>query len=314
MKLYIRMGGALLEHGDSSQAVVNLQKSTTVAESMVQKSPSASQSNQNLFETYIDIIGPLVAIDTLNVGDFKQAELYARKALAIAQALWSADSKNVRARTMLTFAYEGMGDSLRLTRPDLAGEWYRKSLALTREMASAYPAGSEARRWVASRDEELAAVLSEREDALERLQLLKEANRMWNELATASPGKPQYRMSVMRSYCKLTDAELVVGDLAQARQFAAAALPFLSEFTPASPSRLVLRDVGFCDASLGSLQHRIAKGRSLTSLERHAAATESRDWFQKSDAVWREWDRRGGSTPESELKHNKVLRLLQETK
>jgi tetratricopeptide (TPR) repeat protein len=312
MKLYIRMGGALLEHGAPSEAVANLQKAIAVAESMAKRSPSAGQSDQNLFEVYIDIIGPLVGTDTLNVGDSTQAEIYARKALTIAEALGSGDSQNVRARTGLTYAYESMGDSLRLTRPDMAGEWYRKSIALTKEIASAYPQGSEARHWIASRDEELSAVLGAKDHLWERLHLLKDANRIWNELARASPGRPQFRMSLMRSYCKLTDAELAAGNLTQARQFAQAALPFLSEFTPASPSLLVLRDVGFCDASLGDLQRRIAKDRSLTSFERHTAETESHDWFQKSDDVWREWNRRGGSTPESELERNKVVRLLQE--
>jgi len=312
MKLYIRMGGALLEHGAPSEAVANLQKSITVAESMAQRSPSASQSDQNLFEVYIDIIGPLVGTDTLNVGDSRQAEVYARKALAIAEALGSSGTQNIRARTDLTFAYESMGDSLRLTRPDVAGDWYRKSIALTKEFVSAYPGGSEARHWIASRDEELAAVLGAKGHLLERLQLLKDANRIWNELARASPGRPQFRMSLMRSYCKLTDAELAAGNLTQARQFAQAALPFLTEFIPASPSLLVLRDVGFCDASLGDLQRRIAKDRSLTSFERHTAETDSHNWFQKSDDVWREWNMRGGSTPESELERDKVERMLQE--
>jgi serine/threonine protein kinase len=314
MKLYIRMGGALLEHGDSPQAVRNLQKSIAVAESMAQKSPSASQANDNLLEVYIDIIGPLVGTDALNVGDSAQAEIYARKALAIAEPLGSRDSKNIRARADLTFAYESMGDSLRLTRPDMAGQWYRKSIALTKEIAAAYPVGSEARHWIASRDEELAAVLGAKKHALERLQLLKDANRIWNELVRASQGRPQFRMSLMRSYCKLIDAELAAGNLAQARQFAQGALPFLSEFTPASPSRLVLRDVGFCDTSLGNLQRRIAEDRSLGALERHAAERESHDWFQKSNDVWNEWNRRGSPTPESELERNKVLRWLQEKK
>src|SRR5262245_53155517 len=50
--------------------------------------------------------------------------------------------------------YELMRDSLRLTRPAIAAEWYRKSLAATREVASRYPAGSFAHAWLAVRNEE----------------------------------------------------------------------------------------------------------------------------------------------------------------
>jgi eukaryotic-like serine/threonine-protein kinase len=56
-----------------------------------------------------------------------------------------------------------------------------------------------------------------------------------------------------RLYCKLSDAELAVNDLAKARQYADLSLPILKEFNPASPSLLVVRDVGFCYESLGSV-------------------------------------------------------------
>jgi hypothetical protein len=220
------------------------------------------------------------------------------------------DGKNVQARHDLAFAYERMGDSLRLTQPTAAAGWYRKSLALTKETVLRYPLGGEAQEWIAFREEDLAAVLGEREHAVDRLRLLEEANSTWKELASASPGKRQYRVILMRSDCKLTDAELQSSDLAKARQYGDLVLPFLEEFKPDSPSLTVLREIAFCDESMGNLQRRVEMDRALSASQREAARAASRQWYRRSADVWAEWNRRGAATPESELERRKVASLL----
>jgi hypothetical protein len=117
----------------------------------------------------------------------------------------------------------------------------------------------------------------------------------------------------MRSYCRLSDAELAVGDLVKARQFANSALPFFDEFKLTSPSLLVLRDVGFCFESLGNVQRQIALDHSLSAAERQTAEADARNWYLKSAEVWDEWNRRGAATPESEAERHKVKRLLRAT-
>ncbi len=313
-QLYIKLAGALTELGSQAEALANLRRSIAVAEDLAQKSPSVKPAQRFLCGVYRFIIGPLVGTDTLNVADSKQAQIYARKVLAIAEALAAGDSKNVRARIDLILAYAAMGESFRLTRPATASEWYRKSIAHTEELARDYPAGSDIHYWIPLFDEELAATLLARGQAFERLHLLQEANSIWKEQVAASPGKPQYRMSLMRSYCKLSDAELAVNDLAKARQYADLSLPILKDFNPSSPSLLVVRDVGFCYESLGNLQRRIARGRSLSLPERRAAEVESHRWFQKSADAWNEWNKRGAATPESEDERLKVERLLGNSK
>src|SRR6516162_2458420 len=310
MRIYIRMAGALVEHGNLLEALGNLGRSLAVAEGMVQKSPSSSQAKQYLFEAYNDMNMPLAGTETLNVGDSKQAETNARKALALVEEMIASDSSNIWARNHLSHGYELMGDSLRLTRPAIAAEWYRKSLAATREAASRYPTGSFAHGWLAVRNEELAAVLGGKEQALERLRLLEDANNLWQELVSASPGKPQHRMSLMRSDCKLSDAELAVNDLQKARQFADLSTTFFNEFKITSQSLLVLRDVGFCYESLGNVQRHIAMDRTLSASERRDAARSSQEWYRKSIEIWGEWNRRGGATPESEVERRKLERLL----
>src|SRR6516165_1123125 len=311
MRLYIRIAGALIEHGSQSEALVNLSASVAVAVGVAQESLSTNQSKQDLFEAYNFIIAPLAGTETLSVGDSMQAQMYARKALAIVEEMVASDRSNVWARNHLSYGYELMGDSLRLTRPAIAADWYRKSLAGTKEVAPRYPVGSYAHDLLAVRDEELAAVLLAREHVLERLHLLEDANNVWQELVSASPGKPQYRMSLMRSYCKLSDAQLALNDLQRARKYADSSLPFFNEFKITSQSLLVLRDVGFCYESLGNVQRRIAMDRTFSQAEKRAAAGDSRQWYRKSMEVWEEWNRRGATTPESEAERRKVVRMLQ---
>jgi hypothetical protein len=241
----------------------------------------------------------------LNAGDEKNAQVYARKALAIAEALAATDSTNAQARGDLAFVYWTVGNSLRSI-PAAAAPWYRKSISASKQLTSR----SEAQHFVAFRDESLAAVLVGRNQTAERLRLLLEANGLRQELAKTDPDVPESRLHMMRSYCALSDAELAANDLSQARKYADRAAALSHEFHVSSPSLLVLRDIGYCDKVLGNVHRRAASDPALPAEERRASAAASREWYTKSSEVWREWDRRGVATPESEAERNKVEGLL----
>jgi eukaryotic-like serine/threonine-protein kinase len=188
----------------------------------------------------------------------------------------------------------------------MAGAWYRKSLNLTQKLAPLYY-GAGARHWLAIMDEGLAEVLDKKEQAPERLRLLLEANPIRRELAQTSP---HGRLHLMRSYCKLSDAELAVANIAKARQYAEAALPFLGEYAVTSPSLLVLRDLGFCFESEGELHRRLATDRVYPPAQRLVEEAESRTWYRKSADVWTTWNARNAATPESERERRKVEHVL----
>jgi serine/threonine protein kinase len=305
MRLYGDMGRALNELGNQSEALENDRKAVALADALVQRHPSSVHAQRAVFQADEDIVFPLAGRDALNVGDAGQAQVYARKALALAQRLGGMDSKNVQGQYDLALAYSGMGDSFRLTNQDVASAWYRKSILLTKELAPHYGAG--ARHWLAIRDEALAEVLDKKEQAPERLRLLLEANQIRRELAETSP---HGRLHLMRSYCKLSDAELALGNVAKARQYAAAALPSLNEFKVTSPSLLVLRDIGFCYESEAAVQQYRAAELVSSPPERVVAADEARKWYRKSADAWRTWNVRGAATPESDRERRKVERLL----
>jgi serine/threonine protein kinase len=312
--LYIRLAGAQIELGLQSDALANLRQAISICEGLAQKSPSAKRARQALLGVYSAINGPLIGTETLNAGDSEEAQLYARRMLSIAEELAANEGQSADTRYYLSFAYQGMGNSFRLTEPGIAANWYRKSVALTKEMAPGYPTGSQVHEMLAGRAEELAAVLAAQEHARERLNLLLDANDTWKELVSANPGKPQNRLSLMRSYCRLNDAELAANDLEKARQFADLSLPLLNQFSPNSQSLLVLRDVGFCYESMGNLERRLARSPSLSTAKRRAAAAASLDWYSKSYDVWTEWEKRGAATLESEIERRKVEYLLQSAK
>jgi eukaryotic-like serine/threonine-protein kinase len=303
--LYLKRASALNEIGNQAEALASNRQAVALAEALVQQFPSSVQDRRELFVSYENIVLPLAGRDALNVGDSEQAQVYARKGLNIAQALAGIDKKNAQALYDLTLAYTSVGDSYRLTRPGVASQWYRKSLDLTENLAPLY--GEGARHWVAIRNEALAEVLRGQSEAPERLHLLLEANGIRKELGETSP---HGRLHLMRSYCKLSDAELDMKDVAKAKQYANAALPLLSAFQVTSPSLLVLRDVGFCYESEAEVQHRIALDPALPPAERRNAADASRDWYQKSLEAWATWNNRGAATPESDHERRKVEHLL----
>jgi hypothetical protein len=153
-----------------------------------------------------------------------------------------------------------------------------------------------------------------RPQAPERLHRLQEANTIRQAIARKGPNPPLDRMHLMRSYCRLSEAELAIKDLAKAGIYADSSLPFFKEFDATSPSLIVLRDLGLCYEDLGNVKQQTAMSHSVSSLERQTAESDAREWYLKSDAVWNEWERRGAATPASEHERHKVERLLQVTR
>jgi eukaryotic-like serine/threonine-protein kinase len=302
---YLGKASTLNELGKQSEALENNRKAVALAEVLAQQFPTSLPARRALFLAYEDLILPLAGRDALNVSDSSHAQVYARKGLTIALMLVGVDSKNAQAQFDLARAYTSMGDAFRQSNPDIASTWYRKSIVLTKQLFPLY--GSGAQHWLAIRDEALAEVLVKKKDAPEQLHLLQEANLRRQKLAETSP---HGRLHLMRSYCKLSDTELTVNDLTKARQYANAALPFLDKFNVTSPSLLVLRDLGFCYESEGTLQHHIAMDLELPSTERLTAEAESRRWYSKSAEAWSTWNKRGAATPESERERHKVENFL----
>jgi hypothetical protein len=175
---------------------------------------------------YTNIVGPLAGRETLNAGRAHQAEIYARKGVAAAEELMASDPTNMEARYSLGYAYTKMADSLFSTRPSEASAWYRKSIELTKQMRFR----AEAQRELAERDETLASVLMTKAQAPERLHLLQEANMIRQEMAKTGPNPPLDRVHLMRSYCRLSDAELTMDQVADAGRHAASSVRFFDEF------------------------------------------------------------------------------------
>ena len=307
-RIHFRIGGTLNELGLNAESLEHFRSSIGVLEDLTRKSPSSKQARRGVFVVYNTIVSILAGEEMLNAGDVSQARLYAQKALTMAQELAASDSKNEQSRRDLAYAYWGMGNGFRVTQPATAGVWYRKSISLTQELVPR----SEAQYFVATRKEALAAVLAKKEQATERLHLLQEANALRQQMASADQNISARRLALMRSYCRVSDAELAVNDLAKAREYVHSSLPFLNEFSTTSPSLLVQRDVALCYESLGNVQRQMSMSRSASPAERKTAAAATRQWYLKSDAVWNEWKRRGAATPESENERRKLGQLLQE--
>jgi len=304
-RLYSRIGRTLNELGSQEESLENFRRAIAISENLAAKAPDSKTAQRNLFAAYQIVVGPLAGIEMLNAGDYKNAQIYARKALDIAEAFAARDRTNAQARSDLAFAYWTVGTSFRSRQPAVAAAWYRKAISATKQLSG--PRHSSLRHFC---DEQLAAVLVSNSQAAERLRLLLEANRLRQEAANTGPELPEDRLHMGRSYCLLSDAELALDNVSKAREYADRCRPYLDEFQLSSPSLLVLRDLGYCYKALGNIQGRIARERSLRAAERSAAAALSRDWYTKGSAVWSEWRRRGAATFEREAERHRLERLL----
>jgi serine/threonine protein kinase len=178
---YGRLGLALNEFGSNREAIASHEKAIAIAEDLVRKFPSR-RTKRGLFALYSNIVGTLAGREILNAGKVREAQMYSHRAVALAEELAAGDTTNMQARSDLAGAYIRMGDSLATTSPAEAHQWYRKSIAVTKELGSR----SDASRALADRDETLATLLTIVQPP-ERLHLLEEANRIRQEIAKASP-------------------------------------------------------------------------------------------------------------------------------
>jgi serine/threonine protein kinase len=302
--LYGRLGNALNDLGSNAEAIARFQKAVAVAEDVARKFPSA-RAKRSVFAWSANFVAALCGREMLNAGQPEMAQTYARKGLAIAEELAASDATNVQARHDLAHAYTKMGESLRLKQPIEAIAWCRKAITLTK----ALPQNDDAQRELAEREEALAELLVTKRDATDQLNLLIQANVLREQLANRGPNSPVDRLRLMRSYCRVSDAEVAMDRLADAKTSLALARLFFDEFKPSSPSLSVLRDLGLCYQAFGNVS--VASGRSLSGVERRAAHAEAREWYEKSAEVWKEWLKRGAATTDSEAERRRIERLLQ---
>jgi len=299
---------ALMDSDSQPEALAAMRQGIAVAEKAVEKAPSEEGALRDLFLGYYFIVGPLAGHEIANVGDVNQAQVYARKALAIAQQLRNRDSQNAQARVDSGYALEVMGNAFRVTQPAVAAGYYRNALAIAKDHGAGAPPHKD-EVVIADLDEQLAGVMTEKKQALERLHVLEEANGIRQQLASAEDVGPQDRFYLMRSYCKLAAAELALDDRMQAQQYAQAAQPFFTEFKLSSPSLTIVRDLGFCYETFADLA-RVAASHSPTPAARRAARSDAHRWYLNSVAAWTEWVRRGVATSDSEHERRKIERLL----
>ena len=139
---------------------------------------------------------------------------------------------------------------------------------------------------------------------------MQEANTIRQQVSEKGHNLPLDRVHLMRSYCRLSDAELAMNNLANAKIHADTSLAFFKEFNATSSSLIVLRELGLCYESLGNVQRRIAMSHSVSPAERQTAQADARQWYLKSLGVWDEWNKRGAGTPASEHERRKMERLL----
>lgn len=305
-RLHNLIGRTLTALGIHAEAYANLQQAVTMAEALSRRSPPPTAAKRRLYFAYHSMFEFFGGEEMLDLGEYNQAEAYARKALAAAEDMVTIDPKDADARQILGFAYQDMGRALRFTHPATAAAWYRKSILFAKELTPP----SDAEHQIATDEESLAAVFRRKEQAAERLHLLQDANTLREKLASTEPDVSYHRHDRMRSDCMLSEAELAVNDLAKAQQYAESSLPLVNTFPLTSPDLRVLRDMGLCYESLGNVQRQISMNRSFSAGERRAAEVQAREWFQKSAEVWSEWKRRGASTPESEMERHKIERLV----
>src|SRR6516165_2982472 len=110
-RLYTRIGRTLNELGSQVESLENFRRAIAISEALAAKAPDSKTAQRDVLVVYQIFVGPLAEIEMLNAGDYKSAQIYARKALDIAEAFAVRDRTNAQARSDLAFVYWTVGTS-----------------------------------------------------------------------------------------------------------------------------------------------------------------------------------------------------------
>ena len=206
----------------------------------------------------------------------------------------------------LVDAMVAMGDARRQTAPVEAATWYRRSMSALKSLNQD---SAEVKHEAAILDEDLAEVLPVAR-AAEQHSLLQQNRSIRAEQADKTP---HGLLHLMSADCELGDAELAAGQVERAAGYLREAMPLAAQYHHDSPSLLVLRNVGLCLRTDGSLHLR----RAMSTTPSHARKEEAEaavQQLEKSHHIWSLWSQRGASSPESIAEAKRVEALLSQAR
>ena len=185
---------ALVEEAlqQSANAAMSLRSAREVLEKLVAEQPADAGQRQELARA-LTLYGQVKASQPAD------AEGALQQALNLLEGLVKADPDNRTTRQQLLVACNQMGDLLRNNRPEEAGTYFRRAVALGRGLVRDYPTLADYQKQLAGSLNGLALWNLAAGRRAEADKELAEAQRLKNRLVTTFPDRPDYRLDLAKA-------------------------------------------------------------------------------------------------------------------
>ena len=247
----------------------------------------------------------------INLGDKTAALGYYRQGLSIAEDLAAADPKNALARLDLASSYGKMGDALSEADPARSAEFYRKALAVIRDLSESAPGEFRYRRWYVRLLRGSAAPLLKLGDRQGARRQMRQSLETLQPLSDKHPTNAEVRAELHATYRGLGEVMLTTGEFTAAADNYRRALEIAEDFSASHPSDLYwLWRLADSYAGFGRLHATLAGNPATPTARRIGGWREARAWYQKTLAVWDKWSRQFVSSVFNTSRRGRAARAL----
>jgi eukaryotic-like serine/threonine-protein kinase len=244
--VYSSFGNALGRTGPLPAALEAIRSSVEIHERLVREHAVNPQYQRDLFVCYLNLGIVLGGVTNPNAGDPEAAFVYFAKVREIAEGLARLDSKNSQAKTDLGYAYRWTGTAELVSHPQTAVEWYRKAIAITRELLSRAPNSVNFRWQNAARSLELAEALKRAGQTREAVSEAQIAQDTLIGLGASEPARREFQRLLLASHCMLSDLHHQLGLSAIALSHQSSAMDLLNTVRNGEPDLYVDQTLAGC--------------------------------------------------------------------
>ena len=255
-----------------------------------------------------DLLG---ATDDANLGEPAEALSHYRAAADVGEKLVARDANDVNPRRNLAGSYRRIGLVLLADRPAEALESYQKAVAISTAINALEPRNIHYRSALADGLLGLGQALFRLGRRPEALEKLGQALELQKSIEAAAPGQLWLLRSTSRTYLAIGNVLLDQGNTEQALANYREGLGYAERsFQHYASSLSMALDRGELLEAMGAYYLALAARPGASNSRRAAWRAEARSSYEKSLAIWQDWNARKVAIPYAERRLNRTQSIL----
>jgi eukaryotic-like serine/threonine-protein kinase len=308
---YRNVGSAQARSGDLAGARESFRSAQGAADELLRRAGVKQDLHFNSISVYTTLGDILAAPDDPNFGDRTGALAQYGKALEMAERLAASDPKNVNAHRLVATCYQRLGMMWAGEKPAQAVEYFGKALSISQSLGAGDPRNAEYRYHASRAHLGLGEAFHNLGRHDEAVQNLNRAVALQKAILAVSPERIFNLRVLSRAYALMGVAMLGQGNPGQALGALQEGLAVADRMLERAPASLYHQlDRADVLEALGGYYVTLARQPGVASARRAECKAEARAWFEKSLAIWKDWNARKVAAPYAVRRMSQVMAMM----